>query len=371
MFDKRLKQLADQLITYSVSLKAGEHVLITSAPAGAPLVKELVRSAYAVGAYPHVQLSDPEISKEIMLGLQPEQAAAMIRYDHGRVEEMDATISVGATLNPYEDAAVPREKREVMRLAGVEQEKIKKKKEISRWSVCIYPTAYYANCAGMSLDDFEDYYFSVCCMDYRRFGEAMEKLRALLEKADQVRIEAPGTELAFSIKGINKRVSAGDRNVPDGEVYTAPVRESINGKVAFNVPSLFQGKRFENISLVFRDGKAVEAHGTPEKALNDILDTDPGARYTGEFAFGVNPRLDVPIGLTLFDEKINGSFHIAMGNGLDVVDNGNRSAIHWDLVSMHTPEMGGGSIYVDGILIRKDGRFVLPELEELNGGGRF
>ena len=371
MVDVRLKQLADQLINYSVGLKKGEHVLITSTPAGTPLVKELIRSAYAAGAYPHVGISDPQLSTALMMGLKPEQAAAMIRYDNAKIEEMDATIHVEATLNPYEDAAVPREKREVMRLAGMEQEKIKKRKNISRWSLCIYPTAYYANCAGMSLDDFEDYYFSVCCMNYRRFGEAMERLRAILENADRIHIEAPGTDLTFSIKGINKRVSAGDRNVPDGEVYTAPVRDSVNGKVTFNVPSLFQGKRFENISLVFKDGKAIEAHGSPENVLNDILNTDAGARYAGEFAFGVNPRLNIPIGLTLFDEKINGSFHIAMGNGLDVVDNGNRSAIHWDLVSMHTPEMGGGSIYVDNVLIRKDGKFVLPELEELNGDNNF
>lgn len=371
MIDKRLKELADQMIRDSICLKAGEHVLITSAPAGVPLTKELIRSAYAIGACPHVQISDPEISKEIMMGLQPEQAAVMIRLEYAQIEEIDATISVRAALNPYEDAAVPHEKREIMRLAAVEQEKQKQKKAISRWCVCIYPTVYYAHCAGMPLDDFEEYYFSVCCMNYRRFGEAMEKLRALLEDADQVHIEAPGTDLTFSIKGIGKRVSAGDRNIPDGEVYTAPVRESVNGKVTFNVPTLFQGKRFENISLVFQDGKAVEAHAAAGKALNDILDTDPGARYTGEFAFGVNPRLNVPIGLTLFDEKINGSFHIAMGNGLDVVDNGNRSAIHWDLVSLHTPEMGGGSIYIDGVLIRRDGKFVLPELAELNGGDSF
>lgn len=370
MQDTRLKKLANELVNYSVQLKAGEHLQINCPPEAIPLAKELIRSAYAIGAYPHVKLTSPKLTKEIMMGLQPQQAEAMVRYDDAITNEMDAVIHVGAALNPYEDAAVANEKREVMYAARREQQKIKPKKEITRWCVCIYPTEYYAASAGMSLDDFEDYYFSVCCMDYQKFGDAMEKLRKILEDADRVRIEGPGTDLTFSIKGINKKVSAGDRNIPDGEVYTAPVRESINGRVSFNVPSFFGGTRFENISLVFRDGKAVEAHSTQEKLLNEVLDCDEGARYTGEFAFGLNPQLNVPIGLTLFDEKIDGSFHIAMGNGLDVVDNGNRSSIHWDLVCIQTPEMGGGCIYIDDVLIRKDGRFVLPELEALNNGAK-
>ncbi len=365
MFDERLKQLADQLVGYSVDLKRGEHLLINCTAAERPLVKELIRSTYEAGGYPHVQISDEQLRREIISRFSTEHAENMVIYEKAKMDGMDALISLVTMENPMEYAKVPHEKMALWNQAASCWNE-KQRNGAVKWCVCIYPTAFYANCAGMSLDDFEEYYFHVCCMDYRRLGEAMTRLKEILDRTEHIHIKAPGTDLEFSIKGIPKRISAGDRNIPDGEVYTAPVRESVNGVITFNVPSIFSGKRFENIRLVFRDGKAVEAYGAPIGALNEILNTDSGARYIGEFAFGLNPALTVPIGLTLFDEKINGSFHLAMGNALDVTDNGNRSAIHWDMVSMQTPEMGGGSIYADGTLLRKDGKFVLPQLEELN-----
>lgn len=366
MFDKRLKQLAVQLIHYSVELKKGEHLLINCTIAERPLVKELIRSAYAAGGYPHVQINDEQLRRGIIAGFSPEHAEHMVAYEKTKMDGMDAVISVVTTENPMELAEVSCEKMALWNQAASRWNEKQRAGGI-KWCVCIYPTPFYANCAGMSLESFEEYYFHVCCMDYRKFGAAMLQLKDVLDHTEQIHIKAPGTDLVLSIKGIPKQISAGNRNMPDGEVYTAPEKESVNGVITFNVPSVFQGKRFENIRLVFRDGKAIEAYGTPLDALNEILNVDSGARYTGEFAFGLNPALNVPIGLTLFDEKINGSIHFAMGNSLDVTDNGNRSVIHWDLVAMHTPEMGGGSIYADGTLLRKDGKFVLPQLQGLNG----
>lgn len=365
MQDIRYKKLADQLIRYSVSLQAGEHVLIHCSQTELPLVKELIRSAYETGAYPHVDMTDEQIQREILTGLTEPQAACMTEYQKARMDRMDAYISMATAGNPTETAPVPDGKMKLWAQAGRKWSQKLNEGNV-KWCVCTFPTPLYASRAGMSLDDFERYYFDVCCLDYRRFGAEMEPLRELMSTADRVRITGPGTDLRFSVKGIPACVSAGDRNVPDGEVYTAPVRESIQGTVRFNVPSYFHGRRFDDICLVFRDGKVEEAHAKPDEAFRRILDIDENARYTGEFAFGLNPFLKTPIGMTLFDEKIRGSFHIALGNGLDVVDNGNRSAIHWDLVSLQTKENGGGKIFVDDVLIRENGIFIPEQLQQLN-----
>jgi aminopeptidase len=220
--------------------------------------------------------------------------------------------------------------------------------------------------AGMSTESFEDYYFDVCCLDYTKMGEEMKNLIALMDKTDKVRIVSPGTDLTFSIKGIDTEPCAGDMNIPDGEVFTAPVKDSVNGTLAFNTPSLFKGTTFENITFEFKDGKIVKADGNFPDKINQILDTDEGARYIGEFAIGVNPYITKPMKDTLFDEKIAGSIHITPGRCYDEADNGNKSAIHWDLVLIQTPEFGGGEIYFDDVLIRKDGLFVIDELKGLN-----
>jgi aminopeptidase len=220
--------------------------------------------------------------------------------------------------------------------------------------------------AGMSEEAFEDFFFRVCLLDGEKFSISMEPHKALLEKTDRVRIVSPGTDLEFSIKGMNAVKCCGDKNIPDGEVYTAPVRESVNGTIAYNAPSLQGGFLFENVALTFKDGKIVKAAANDTERLNKTLDTDEGARYTGEFSLGLHPFILKPMKETLFDEKIAGSIHLTPGNAYEDCDNGNRSAIHWDLVLIQRPETGGGEIYFDSQLIRKDGVFVHPDLQALN-----
>lgn len=365
MEDIRLKHLAEQLINHSVSMKSGENLLISCSPMDTPLVKELVRATYDAGAYPHVSMVDKSVQRCMLERLQQKQANVMASYRKAQMDLMDAHIVIATASNPMENAAVEQSRLDIFsksnRLSSQKQSDGKVK-----WCVCIYPTDLYANAAGMSLENFEKYYFDVCCMDYAVFGKAMGKLQTLMERTDRVRICAPGTELTFSIKGVAKCVSAGERNIPDGEVYTAPVQDSVNGSIMFNVPSIYEGTRFEQICLTFKDGKVTQATANHTDKLNRILEIDSGARYVGEFAFGLNPKLTIPLGNTLFDEKIRGSIHLALGNALDLTDNGNRSAIHWDMVSLHTPDMGGGAIYFDDVLIRKDGFFVHSELVDLN-----
>jgi len=366
MRDERLGRLARQLVNRSVALQKGEHLLVSSTGAENPLVVEIIRCAYEAGGYPHLDIQNHALKKEVLLGYDEEAARVDAAWEAARMEGMDASISVVTTDNPMEMGEVPREKLALYaRLVGHPVNRRRREGRV-RWCVALYPTPFYAFSAGMSLRRFEDYYFDVCCLDYTRLGGAMDRLRALMERTEQVRILREGTDLCFSIRGVPKACSKGERNVPDGEVYTAPVRDSVNGTIAFNVPSTFQGVRFEGVRLRFENGRVAWAESSRPEALNRILDTDSGARFVGEFAFGVNPRLLTPIGQTLFDEKIAGSVHLALGHALDLTDNGNRSAIHWDLVAILRPDFGGGEVYFDGALIQKDGRFLPGELEDLN-----
>ena len=236
----------------------------------------------------------------------------------------------------------------------------------TKWVVLRYPTNSMAQLAKMSTEGFEDFYFNVCNLDYAKMSEAMDSLVELMNQTDKVHIKGPGTDLHFSIKDIPAIKCAGERNIPDGEVYTAPVRDSVNGTITYNTPSPYQGFTYENVCLTFENGKIVQATANDTDRINKVFDSDEGARYIGEFAIGVNPYITQPMQDILFDEKIDGSFHFTPGQSYDEAPNGNHSSIHWDLVNIQRKDYGGGEIYFDGRLIRKDGRFVIPELEKLN-----
>src|SRR3989442_12228368 len=187
-----------------------------------------------------------------------------------------------------------------------------------------------------------------------------------MDRTDAVRITGPGTDLTFRIKGIGAVPCEGRRNLPDGECFTAPVRDSVNGTLRINTPSLYLGTTYENLNFTFEGGRIVKAAGAPQDRLEKLLDSDEGARYVGEFSLGFNPYVLQPMKDTLFDEKIAGSFHFTPGQAYTIADNGNRSQIHWDLVVIQRPEYGGGEGWFDDERGRKDGRFVAPELEGLN-----
>jgi aminopeptidase len=229
-----------------------------------------------------------------------------------------------------------------------------------------WPTPAMAQLASMSTEAFEDFYFDVCTLDYRKLLPGMRVLKRLMEKTDRVEITGPGTELRFSIKRIPAVMCGGDRNIPDGEVFTAPVKDSVQGHVTFNVPTVYQGTGFDNVRLEFRDGKVVNATSNEPQKLNGILDSDAGARYIGEFSLGFNPYILHPMRDILFDEKIAGSFHFTPGQAYEDADNGNRSQVHWDMVNIQRPDYGGGEIYFDGKLVRRDGEFLPKELRSLN-----
>lgn len=366
MTDARVKKLADMLINYSVELKPGENILIEGFGVDPVILRELVRQAQRAGGHPFVQIRDHSVIRQLLLNATPEQIDLWAEQDRQMMERMHAYIGMRGGMNAAEWSDVPADKMKLYaeRYNHVVHSEVRVKK--TKWVVLRWPNGAMAQSANMSTEAFEDFYFQVCTLDYARMSKAMDVLQALMEKTDRVHIVGPGTDLRFSIQGIPAVKCDGHRNIPDGEVYTAPVKDSVQGVVSFNAPSPYQGFTFEQVRLEFEKGKIVNATANDTQRINDILDTDEGARYIGEFSIAVNPYILTPMKDILFDEKISGSFHFTPGQCYEEAYNGNRSAIHWDLVCIQRPEYGGGEIWFDDILIRKDGRFVLPELEPLN-----
>jgi aminopeptidase len=363
MRDPRLDALAASLLDHSLELQPGEKVLLEGEAGSIELMIALVEAAYGRGAIPYVELGDPRLRRAWLLGAKRNQMDLRVFWEMQRVTDVDATLTIMAGDNASELADVPARTLEDSRLANVPLMTLYLAK---KWVLLRFPTPSAAQAAGMSTQAFEDFCLAVSTLDYARMDKAMEPLVDLMSRTDRVRITAPGTDIAFSIKGIPALKAAGKNNIPDGEVYTAPVRDSANGTILFNTPSIEDGTTYERVRLTLKDGRIVDAAANEPEKLLQMLDTDEGARHLGEFALGLNPLIKSPMKDTLFDEKIGGSLHLTPGRAYEEADNSNRSSVHWDLVLIQTPEWGGGEIYFDGLLVRKDGRFVLPELEGLN-----
>lgn len=365
--DERLKKLAKGLVEYSCHVQEGEKVYIHHIGKDTKdLARQLVKAVYEAKGIPFVHATDSQLQREVLLSCTKEQLELMAQVDSLEMSQMDCYIGVRGSEYAFELSDVPSEK-----MAMYEQyystpvhHKIRVPK--TKWVILRYPNAAMAQLAGTSVEAFENFYYDVCNLDYSKMAKAMEPLVKYMERTDQVRLVSPGTDLTFSIKGIPAIACSGNCNIPDGEVFTAPVRESVNGTLTYNTPSPYQGFVFDHVCLKFENGKIIEATANDTTRINQIFDMDEGARYIGEFAIGVNPYVLEPMKDILFDEKIQGSIHLTPGNCYEDAPNGNASAIHWDMVLIQRPEYGGGEIYFDDVLIRKDGLFVVPELECLN-----
>lgn len=365
--DERIKILAHNLVNHSVRAGKGDKVYIHyTGPSTQDLCRALVKEVYKVGAIPFTQYTDPRVEREILLHCTEEQMKIMAENDVAMMSQMDCYIALRGTDNVSEYSDVPAEQLTLYNQLYMTPVHHGVRVPKTRWVVLRYPNNSMAQLNNQSLEAFEDFYFDVCNLDYGKMKKTMQPLIDLMNHTDKVRIVGPGTDLTFSIKDIPAVACSGDANIPDGEVYTAPVKDSVNGKLTYNTPAVFQGYTFENICLEFKDGRIVNATANNTERINQIFDIDEGARYVGEFALGVNPYILKPMKDTLFDEKIAGSFHFTPGNCYDNAPNGNASAIHWDLVCIQREEYGGGEIYFDDVLVRKNGIFVLPELECLN-----
>ncbi|HEX4124476.1 MAG TPA: aminopeptidase [Tepidisphaeraceae bacterium] len=367
MIDPRITKLAKLLINYSCAVQSGENILIEAIDVPNAFTTALVAEAAAAGGRPVVMLKSNEINRALMLAGTQAQWETIAQIERTQMEKMQCYIGARGSFNVSELSDVPPEKQRIYEQTvwKTVHHAIRIKK--TRWCVMRWPTPSMAQMAEMSTAAFEDFYFNVCTLDYARMAKAMRPLVELMQKTDRVRLKGPrDTDLQFSIKGIAAIPCDGRVNIPDGEVFTAPVKTSVNGVIHFNCPTIYRGVTHDDIRLVFRDGKIVEATSTATENLNEVLDADAGARYVGEFAIGFNPHCNKPMKDILFDEKIAGSIHFTPGACYDEASNGNKSDIHWDMVMRQTPESGGGEIYLDDRLVRKDGRFVVPELLGLN-----
>jgi len=364
MQDPRYALLARQLVAHSTRLQKGERVLIDAFDIPDEMIVALIRAVRARKAAPFVQIHRARVGRELSVGATEEQFETAAEIELGRMRRMDAYIAVRGSHNITESADIPPENLRMIarKLKPVLDHRIRK----TRWVVLRWPTPAMAQQAGMSTEAFEDFYFRVCTLDYARLAPGMRALVRLMGSTDQVHITGPGTDLRFSIKGIPAIPCGGSHNIPDGEVFTAPVRDSVEGHVHFNTPSIYQGTAFDNLRLTFRGGRVTEATCNNPRRLNEILDSDPGARFIGEFALGFNPHILHPMRDILFDEKIAGSFHFTPGQAYEEADNGNRSQVHWDMVCIQRKDHGGGEIRFDGRLIRKDGIFQPKSLHLLN-----
>ncbi len=366
MGDTRERKLAQLLVRYSVNLQPKERCLIQAIDVPESMVEQLVHAVYEAGGFPEVSMTTIRIERAMVQGSSEESLATWADSDAYRMRKMDAFIGIRGIVNPREHASLGDRYTSYMSHYNTPVHH-----EIrvphTRWVVLRYPTQLMAYQANMSTLEFEDFFYRISSeVDYEAMARAMEKAKAFLDKADRVRIVSAGTDLEFSIRNMGSVPCAGHRNIPDGEIYTCPVRDSVNGTITYNTPSTYNGHCFSNVSFTIEQGRIIDSHADDPEALRAILDTDEGARYFGEFALGCNPNITFAMDNTLFDEKIAGSIHFTPGNAYEDCDNGNRSAVHWDLVQIQTPEYGGGEIFIDRELIRKDGVFVHEAFTDLN-----
>ena len=368
MNDPRFQTLASTIVNHSCQLKAGENILIEAFDIPEEMVIALVEAAHRVGAHPHVDLRSTRVMRAMQSGATEAGLREWAGCDLHRMTKMQAYVGLRGANNANEMSGMSDAQ---LKLVGANYQKpvhLERRVKHTKWVVLRWPSPSMAQLAKTSTSAFEDYYFRVCCVDYVKMDRAVQPLVARMKSADRVHIKGPGpTDLRFSIKGVGAVPCSGERNIPDGECFTAPIRDSVEGVLQYNTATLYQGTTYSNMRLEFKKGKIIKATCDGDEAkFNSILDSDEGARYIGEFSLGFNPSILTPMQDTLFDEKIAGSFHFTPGQCYEEAENGNRSQVHWDMVCIQRPEYGGGTITFDDEVIRRDGLFVVADLQGLN-----
>jgi len=364
MTDPRYTKLARLLVHYSTRIKKGDVALLDMIDVPDEFSIELMRAVRAARGTPLIEVRHTRVSREILRGADEHHARLLRDTEMHRMKRVQVYIAIRGSANVNETSDVPGELTAMF--SRIMRPVLDRRVNKTRWCVLRWPTPSMAQAAGMSTEAFENLYFDVCTMDYGRMAKAMKPLQKRMAKTDRVHLKGPGTDLTFSIKGIGAQMCRGDRNIPDGEVFSCPTRTSANGVIQFNTPTLYAGTKFENVRLELKNGKVIKATANNTKRLNEILDTDAGARYIGEFSLGFNPYILNPMCDILFDEKIAGSLHFTPGQAYEDCGNGNKSAIHWDMVLIQRKDWGGGEVWFDGKLIRKDGLFLPKDLKPLN-----
>ena len=355
MVDTETAKTAKIIVEHSAKIKKGDYVQIIADYDAKDIVLELYRLALLKGAYPKPHISLPGISYTYYKYATEKQLRHFPKVAMYEMKNSDVVIMIGATRNTKELANI--DPKRVAARQRVIEPIFRHRTEKTRWVIFYYPTPALAQEAGMSFQEFEEFTFRATNVDYGAMERQQEKLKKLLDDGNTVRIVAKNTDLKFSIKGRKGIKCCGQYNLPDGEVFTSPVENTAEGHIEFSYPALYQGREVEGIRLEFRKGKAVKATASKNQAfLRKVLETDKGAKYIGEFGIGTNYKLNRFVKNILFDEKLGGTIHLAMGMAYKEAGGRNKSAIHWDILA---DMKRGGRLYIDGKLIQKNGKFLI------------
>lgn len=363
---EKLKELASLIVNYSIRVEKDERVLITTQSLETrEFVSYLIEEIYKNGGVPCLKINDPILGARLAENNNEGRIELLKKIQENEVELFDSFINIRYATNDYENKNVSGEMSKKLSQALLPSSDVRVNQR--KWVLLNYPSLLDSYKAKMTSTEFMEFALRVMTVNYKSMSELIKPLKKLMDKTDKVRIVSPGTDITFSIKGMGSIHCVGEMNIPDGELYSAPVKNSVNGTITYNTPSPYQGRVYNHVSLEFKDGKIINATCDDDnEKLNEIFNTDEGARYVGEFSLGFNPEILYPMGDILYDEKILGSIHFTPGQAYKDCYNGNDSGIHWDMVLIQRKDYGGGEIYFDDVLIRKDGMFVLEELKPLN-----
>lgn len=366
MVSERIKKLAKILVEYCLEIKEGEKLRISASDIAAPLILEVYKNALQKGAYPIVDVSMPLLQEVYYKYASDEQLQKQSEYEHFMVNYFDASLTILGGYNTKSMSGVPSEKIAMYRkshapLSEMQMKRLEKGE--FKWCATQYPTHSSAQDAGMSLIDYVEFIYQACFLNdedpvssWKKYSDWQEKICKFLETKKEFRICSNGTDLTLRTEGRTWINCAGKMNFPDGEVFTGPIEDSVNGHIKFSYPGIFSGKEIEDIELTFKDGKVINAKAkVGQNLLDAMLETDGGARYVGEFAVGTNMGIDTFTKNMLFDEKMGGTIHLALGASIAKSGGKNISGIHWDMLC----DMEGGEIFADGELIYKDRKFII------------
>ena len=367
MINPILEKYADVIVDYSVEVKKGDQVLISGAMVAEPLIKALYIKVLKNGAHPIVKPTFEEQEELFYEYASEHQLDYQSPYQKYIVENIDASISVLAHYNTKGKTNVDPQKMKKRSLANKELMEIHMKRAAEgdlNWTLCQYPTSADAQEAKMSLHEYEDFVFNACHLYeddpvayWEELGEELQRYADYLDDVKELHYKSKDTDIKFNVEGRKWIADKGKENYPGGEVFTGPVEDSAEGHIRFSYPGIFQGKEIEDIRLTFENGKVVEASAEKgEELLQTLLETDEGARYLGEVAIGCNHGIDKFSRNMLFDEKIGGTVHLALGRSYPETKGENESTIHWDMLCDMSD---GGKIFADGELIYEDGEFII------------
>ena len=354
-------KLAKKLLDHSIELKEGETVMLQLIGLnGIGLIRALAEETRSRNAHPFIKIEDPETNRILLEnGDDAFWQNQAITDQLPLMKQMNAFIGIRGSENIYENSHVSKEANKAYSEKFLNPVHFEERVNNTKWAVMRYPSAAFAMNAKMPTERFRKFYYDACLFDYNRLHEAMKPLEERLHKTDSIRLSGVGTNIEFSVKGQNWIPCYGKRNIPDGELFSSPILDSVNGQITY-APSVYQGKPFEYVKLIVKDGVVTDFDSSNNQALEEILDTDEGARRFGEFSFGLNPIIKEPMYDILFDEKIYGSNHLTLGKDYEIAPNGNSSNIHWDLVCI------GADVYFDGKLVREGRNFIADDLKGLN-----